>query len=246
MGDNKPYSFDDGPGASGFSVDVLREVARKADLTFQFRAGSWPEIYDAFLRGELDVIDGISFSAERAENILFTEPYHLRQTYLMHNTQRPLRDINTISDLKGLRVGIVRDVYYRDALQAEGVSLTSYDSVHSLIRALAFGWVDVVVGPRLTLQYYANKAGFGFLEIAGPAPLGDLATEDFRIGVLKSNEDLYQKIASGLEQVPKERISQLLQRWQDLGGNSLVSGTSFPCRQNSAGSLLKRALFALA
>ncbi|WP_449285943.1 transporter substrate-binding domain-containing protein [Marinobacter sp. PE14] len=227
VGDNKPYSFDDGPGASGFSVDVLREVARKADLTFRFRAGSWPEIYDAFLRGELDVIDGISFSAERAENILFTEPYHLRQTYLMHNTQRPLGDISTVSDLKGLRVGIVRDVYYRDSLQAEDISLTSYDSVHSLIRALAFGWVDVVVGPRLTLQYYANQAGFGFLEIAGAAPLGDLATEDFRIGVLKTNKDLYQKIASGLEKIPENRISELLQRWQDLGGDSLGNRTRF-------------------
>ena len=227
VGDNKPFSFDDGPGASGFSVDVLREVARNADLNFRFRAGSWPEIYDAFLRGELDVIDGISFSAERAENILFTEPYHLRQTYLMHNNQRPLGDIRTLSDLKGLRVGIVRDVYYREALDAQGVSLTSYDSVHSLIRALAFGWVDVIIGPRLTLHYYANQAGFGFLEIAGTAPLGDLATEDFRIGVLKAKSELYQRISSGLEQVPAKRINELLQRWQELGGNSLARGTSF-------------------
>lgn len=227
VGDNKPYSFDDGPGASGFSVDVLREVARQADLNFRFRAGSWPEIYDAFLRGDLDVIDGISFSTERAESILFTEPYHLRQTYLMHNSQTPLGKISTISDLKNYRVGMVRDVYYRQALVAENIPLTSYDSVHSLIRALAFGWVDVIIGPRLTLQYYANKAGFGFLEIAGTAPLGELATEDFRIGVLKTNEALYQRIASGLEQVPEERINELLQRWQELGGDSLARGSSF-------------------
>ncbi|TYC58225.1 transporter substrate-binding domain-containing protein [Marinobacter sp. BW6] len=227
VGDNKPYSFDDGPGASGFSVDILREVARQTDLDFRFRAGSWPEIYDAFLRGELDVIDGISFSAERAENILFTEPYHLRQTYLMHNTQTPLGKISTLSDLRDLRVGVVRDVYYREALVAQGMPLTSYDSLHSLIRALAFGWVDVIIGPRLTLQYYANKAGFGFLEIAGTAPLGDLATEDLRIGVLKANDDLYQKIASGLESIPDERIGELLQRWRELGGDSLSSDASF-------------------
>jgi diguanylate cyclase (GGDEF)-like protein len=227
VGDNKPYSFDDGPGASGFSVDVLREVARNADLNFRFRAGSWPEIYDAFVRGELDVIDGISFSDERAENILFTEPYHLRQTYLMHNSQSALGTISSISDLRGVRVGIVRDVYYREALEAHGVSLTHYDSIHSLIRALAFGWVDVIIGPRLTLQYYANQAGFGFLEIAGTAPLGELATEDFRIGVLKENDNLYQRIASGLEKIPEERIEELLQRWRELGGNSLPSGTSF-------------------
>lgn len=232
VGDNKPYSFDDGPGASGFSVDVLREVARQADLHFEFRAGSWPEIYDAFLQGELDVIEGISFSPERAENILFTEPYHLRQTYLMHNTQTPLGKIGTLTDLRDLRVGVVRNVYYREALVAKGIPSTSYDSVHSLIRALAFGWVDVIIGPRLTLQYYANKAGFGFLEIAGTAPLGELATEDFRIGVLKENDNLYQKIASGLEKIPDERIQELLQRWQELGGNSLANGVSFSLTPN--------------
>ncbi|WP_228705776.1 transporter substrate-binding domain-containing protein [Marinobacter sp. es.048] len=227
VSDNKPYSFDDGPGASGFSVDVLREVARQTDLNFRFQAGSWPEVYDAFLRGELDVINSISFSAERAENILFTEPYHLRQTYLMQNTQRPLGKINTMSDLRKLRVGIVRDIYYREALDAQGISLTSYDSIHSLIRALAFDWVDVIIGPRLTLQYYANQAGFGFLEIVGTAPLGELATEDLRIGVLKANSELYQKISSGLAQVTEDRINELLQRWQELGGNTLARDTSF-------------------
>ena len=29
-----------------------------------------------------------------------------------------------------------------------------------LVRALAFGWVDVAVGPRLTMEYLANQAGF--------------------------------------------------------------------------------------
>ena len=51
VGDNKPYSFDDGPGASGFSVDVLREVARQSGLNFRFRAGTWPANHDGILRG---------------------------------------------------------------------------------------------------------------------------------------------------------------------------------------------------
>jgi len=227
VGDNKPYSFDDGPGASGFSVDVLREVARQSGLNFVFRAGSWPEIYDAFLRGELDVIDGISFHPDRAEKILFTEPYHLRQTFLMHNTQTPIGKISTIEDLKGSRVGLVRDVYYRDALAGQGISITTYDSLYSLIRALAFGWVDVIVGPRLTLQYYASQAGFGFLEIAGAAPFGELSNEDFRIGVLKTNQDLFQKISRGLQQIPQPRIQELLERWREFGGNNLNKVTEF-------------------
>lgn len=227
VADNKPYSFNEGRGASGFSVDILREVAEQADLQFTFRAGSWPEVYGAFMRGELDVIDGISFRQDRAEQILFTEPYHIRQTYLMHDTQNPVGNVDSIEDLKGLRVGVVRDIYYRDALTEADITLNTYDSLYSLIRALAFGWVDVIIGPQLTLQYYANEAGFRFLAIAGEAPLGDLAREDFRIGVLKANEALFNQINQGLEQIPDQRKRELLERWQEFGGASLSDSGNF-------------------
>lgn len=221
VADNKPYSFVEGRTAAGFSVDVLRDVARQSGLEFTFRAGSWPEVYGAFMRGELDVIDGISFRQDRAQQILFTGPYHIRQTYLMHDTQHPIGKVDAIEDLRGLRVGVVRDVYYADRLRENGIDHTSYDSLYSLIRALAFGWVDVIIGPRLTLQYYANEAGFRFLDIAGEAPLGELAREDFRLGVLKSNEALFEQINAGLKQIPPERIRELLERWQEFGGTSL-------------------------
>jgi len=227
VADNKPYSFNEGRGASGFSVDILREVAEQADLQFNFRAGSWPEVYGAFMRGELDVIDGISFRQDRAEQILFTEPYHIRQTYLMHDTQNPVGNVDSIEDLRGLRVGVVRDIYYRDALTAKDITLNTYDSLHSLIRALAFGWVDVIIGPQLTLQYYANEAGFRFLAIAGKAPLGDLAREDFRIGVLKANEALFNQISQGLAEIPDQRKRELLERWQEFGGASLTGSGNF-------------------
>ena len=221
VADNKPYSFNEGRGASGFSIDILREVAAQSGLNFTFRAGSWPEVYGAFMRGELDVIDGISFRQDRAEQILFTDPYHIRQTYLMHDTKNPIGEVSTLEDLQGLRVGVVRDIYYRDALTEKGITPNTYDSLYSLIRALAFGWVDVIIGPQLTLQYYANEAGFRFLAIAGAAPLGDLSREDFRIGVLKTNEALFQKISDGLQKIPEQRKQELLERWQEFGGASL-------------------------
>lgn len=218
VADNQPYSTITGRDASGFSIDVLKEVERHSGLNFEFRAGSWPEIYPAFLNGELDAIDNISFSEERAKDILFTPPYHVRQTYLMHDTERPIHPVSSLEELKALQVGVVRDVYYRDLLLDNGINVKTYDSLSSQMRALAFGWVDVIIGPELTLKYYANLAGFRFLDFAGPAPLGPMSQEDIRIGVLKSNQALFKKIRAGLEAVPKERIETLLERWQEYGG----------------------------
>lgn len=110
ISDNEPYSSVGSGGAAGFSIDVLEEVAARTGLKFRYRAGSWPEIYPAFLRGEIDVIDEISFRGDRAERMLFTAPYHYRQTAVMHDVGRPLAAPGGLAELKARRVGVVRDI----------------------------------------------------------------------------------------------------------------------------------------
>ncbi|WP_431474317.1 transporter substrate-binding domain-containing protein [Marinobacter sp. KM021] len=225
VADNEPYTFFEGRNPAGFSIDVLREVASNSNLIFDFRAGSWPDIYAAFLRGDLDAIDGISWRPDRAEKVLFSEPYHYREIYLMHDSARPTPTIEALDDLQGLRVGMVEDIFYRSEFADAGISLTTYDSLTSVVRALAFGWIDIAVGPKLTMEYLANQAGFRFLELLGPAPLQQYSGEDFRIGVLTDNLNLFNQIQAGLNAVPEEKLQQLLQRWQEFGGLTGSTGT---------------------
>ena len=91
VADNKPYTSMVGRTASGFSIDIVREVARQSGLDIEFRAGTWPEVFGAFERGDIDVIEGISYNDDRARTIQFTEPYHIRQMHLMHDTANPLK-----------------------------------------------------------------------------------------------------------------------------------------------------------
>lgn len=217
VADNEPYSFVEGLNVKGFSIDVLREVGRHSNLTFDFRASSWPDIYEAFLRGDLDVIEGISWRPDRAREILFTEPYHVREVYLMQDRARNLPRIQTLNDL---RVGAVENIFYLDALRNHGLTIHTYDTLPSLVRALAFGWVDVAVGPKLTLEYLANQGGFRFLEILGPAPLEQLAREDFRLGVRVGQQALLNKLQAGLDAIPEARLRNFRERWQEFGGAS--------------------------
>jgi ABC-type amino acid transport substrate-binding protein len=171
VADNEPYTFFEGRKPTGFSIDLLRLVEKAGNLQFDFRAGSWPDIYSAFLRGDLDAIDGISWRPDRAQKVLFTEPYHTRKIYLMQDSDQPLPQVQALEDLADLRVGVVEDIFYSSELRDAGLSVNDYDSLPSLVRALAFGWIDVAVGPKLTLEYLANQGGFRFLELHGPAPL---------------------------------------------------------------------------
>ncbi|WP_203299023.1 transporter substrate-binding domain-containing protein [Marinobacter sediminum] len=232
VADSKPYSFFEGRVTSGLSADILKEIAANSGLEFEFRVGNWPELYAAFLNGELDAIDAISYRESMAEEILFTEPYHIRQTYLMQDDTRPIGHIQSLADLQDMKIGVVEDVYYRDLLVEQGIDISTYDSFPGLVRALAFGWVDAIIGPRLSLKYQAKIAGLDFLSIAAEAPLGPLAQEDLRIGVRAENPVLFRKIQLGLAAISKPRRNELLQRWQEFGGASLIGGAEFQLDEN--------------
>lgn len=218
VADNEPYVFFEGRRPTGFSIDVLRLVGEQSNVVFDFRAGSWPEIFSAFQRGDLDAIDGISWRPDRAESILFTDPYHVRGISMMADSARSLPVVNELADLYTLRVGVVEDIFYISELEDAGIEPVTYDSIPSLVRALAYGWIDVAVGPELTLTYTANRGSFRFLSIIGSLPLTQFEGEDFRIGVRTDNPVLSKRLQDGLQAIPRRQINDLLARWQDFGG----------------------------
>ena len=120
VADNEPYSFYLNGKIMGWSVDVLDAISAMTGLDFAVRLGSWPEIYGQFRQGGLDAIADISFTEERDPFILFTEPYHLRRTILFENVDRPLGDLADTEALKARRIGVIRDIYYANALKDAG------------------------------------------------------------------------------------------------------------------------------
>ncbi|WP_160055233.1 transporter substrate-binding domain-containing protein [Oceanospirillum linum] len=220
VADNEPYSSIEGRTAKGFSVDVLNELSKTLGIRFDYRVGSWPDIYAAFRRGDLDIIDEISWREDRAKNILFTSAYHLRQTVVMQNSAQPLPTIKTLDQLKPYRVGIMRDIYYRDYLVEQGINVIEYDLLPNLVQALAFGWVDTIIGPEITLNYMARREGFFQLEVNTLAPLKGMEIEDFRLGVLKDRPELFKKLQAGLQSLPAGWLQELNERWMQYDGQS--------------------------
>jgi diguanylate cyclase (GGDEF)-like protein len=221
VADNAPYSSLGSGGLRGFSLDILEELSRISGVEFDYRVGSWSEIYAAFLRGELDAVDEISWREDRADKMLFTRPYHLRHTVIMHDENRPLPAIEALSDLKGYRIGTLTDIYYAGILKESGLEVVEYGLQPDLVRALAFGWVDAIIGPEVTLGFMARQQGFVNIKPLVAAPLGGQETEDFRIAVHLNRPELYRKLDEGLAAIDPHWIEALRERWQEYGGKAL-------------------------
>lgn len=227
IADNVPYSMVRGGRAAGFSIAILDDIARLSGLRFDYKVGSWPEIYRAFERGEIDAIDEISWRAERTAFTLFTEPYHHRRTVIMHDVNRPLPPISKLEDLKPFRVGLVSNIFYKSSFSQRGLDVVEYDGLPNLVRALAFGWIDAIVGPEVTLAYLAKGDGLNHLTVAARVPMDGFELEDFRIGVRKEKPELFRIIDASLAAIQPERRGALLAVWQDFGGKAADMESAF-------------------
>lgn len=221
VADNEPYSGYGRNGPEGFSVDVLNKISELTGIRFEYRVGSWTDIYSAFLRKELDAIDEVSWREDRVNSMLFTRPYHIRQTVILHDANRPLPEIRQLSDLKGYRIGVLRDVYYLESLRNAGLELIEYSLQPEMIHALSFGWVDAIVGSEVTLSYFARQLGQLSLELLGTAPLNGQESEDFRIAVQKDAPTLHRQLDDALARIDPNWLRETQERWQEYGGRSL-------------------------
>ncbi|MCF3936151.1 transporter substrate-binding domain-containing protein [Acuticoccus sp. M5D2P5] len=188
VSDNEPYSFFRNGQTMGWTVDVLRRVADIAGFEFNIRLGTWPEIYDSFRKGGIDVIADISQTAARNEFINFTDAYHLRRTVVFHNVGHPFVDPTDLDAMRQKRIGVIKDIYYGTALREAGFDLVEYDSYRDLMAALAFGWVDAALAAEMTGQFFARENGFSNIAVAGTLPLAGVTLEDFHLGTLKTGD----------------------------------------------------------
>nr|WP_246423012.1 transporter substrate-binding domain-containing protein [Roseospira visakhapatnamensis] len=214
VSDNAPYSFFRDGTFQGFSVDLVARIEALTGLRIRLRMGNWVQIYSQFTQGHLDAIEAISFTEARARTILFTAPYYLRRTMVFHDKERPLPKGDDPSILDGKRVGVIRDIYYADILAERGLNVVPHNEYRDLVSALAFGWIDAVLAPELTGRFFARETGFFSVDVAGPLPLTDLALEDFRFGVLRSNPMLHGILETALAAIPDAEMSAMVDRWR--------------------------------
>ncbi|PRX08110.1 UNVERIFIED_ORG: periplasmic/7TM domain sensor diguanylate cyclase [Martelella mediterranea] len=233
VADNDPYSFYRNGNIMGWTVDVIGAIGTMTGLDFRLRMGSWSEVYGQFRAGGLDVIADISETEERSHFITFTDPYHLRRTVLFENVDHPLEKPVTLEGLKQKRIGIIRDIYYADALSETGMTPVSYATYRDLMAAVAFGWVDGVLAAEMTGHYFVRENGFTNVVDAGTPPLTAVALEDFRFGVMTRDGNTDARMLSGIlskavDALPTTTLDAITVRW--LGYRSDRAMSTGPLR----------------
>lgn len=130
-----PFNLTDEYGRrSGYSYDYQQKIAAYTGWEYEYVEGSWSELMQMLMDGEIDLMGDISYTPERAEKMLFpsmamgAEEYYIFKAAdderIRQDDPRTLNGMRIGVNAGSIQAGLYRDWAARHGVQAELVELS--------------------------------------------------------------------------------------------------------------------------
>lgn len=180
----------------GYAYDYLQMISYYTDWKYEYVYGTWTELLDQFYRGEIDLMPGLSKTAERETKALFPGyPMGVESYYIYsHADDRVIQQREARFD--GHVIGVNRDSYQYNILkkwvqdEAPGAKIRLFDGNESRQAAFVSGETQETVTTALNINYGMNMV-----------PVKWLGGSDYYLAVSKSRPDLLEKLDSVLGEI---------------------------------------------
>ena len=219
-----PFCMMDETGRrSGYSYEYQQKIAAYTGWTYEYVDGSWPELYQMLLDGEIDLMSDVSYTPERAEQMLFPSlPMGAEEYYIFIAPDNKEIRQNAPRTLNGKRIGVnkgsIQISFFRDwakanNVQAELKELTGSDS--AAIQMMTTGELDAY----LSLDAYGDQGS--------AIPMFKVGSSDFFFAVNRERPDLLDELNAAMNRIQAENryyTQQLSQKYIITYGSNLFLG----------------------
>ena len=193
--DYPPYEFLDSSGKpTGYNVELTKAIAEVMGLQVEFRLGGWSEQLRDLKEGRIDLLQGISWSEQRATQIDFTPPHTVVNHAIFARKESPV--VSSLTELKGKKVTLHRDGIMHEQLlrQGYGPDLVPTPTPADALRLLASGQCDYAVVAIVPGMYIIRE-----YKLTNLVPVArSIASQKYGYGVRKDNAELLAKMTEGL------------------------------------------------
>lgn len=178
----------EGTVKTGYAYEYYQKIATYNGWKYEYVYGSWSDIYDAFVRGDIDVIAGLGFATERLDIMNYPnypmgfESYYLfvRGDDTTITTDPTTLNGKKIGTISGLLDKSIREWLENNEVNAEVVI---YDDVNDRDQALIDGEIDASIGEGASVGARENMV-----------PLLKIKNVDMYVCVAKDRTDLLQDL----------------------------------------------------
>jgi len=193
--DYPPYEYLDANGKpAGYNVDLTRAIAEVMGLQVVFRLGGWSEQLQDLKTGRIDLLQGISWSEQRAAQIDFVPPHTVVNHAIFARRESPV--VSSLAELKGKKVTLHRDGIMHEQLlrQGYGPDLVPTPTPADALRLLASGECEYAVVAMVPGMYIVRE-----YKLSNLVPVArSIASQKYGHAVRKGNGELQAKLTEGL------------------------------------------------
>lgn len=211
-----PFSFLYNGEHMGFSKEYFDLIVQKTSIKYHKVFGTWPELYNMFKKGDLDVIADISYRDYRTDFTLFTKPYYV--TTVGVYTSDDFGIYNDVEDIADKKVGLVKEIFYEDVLKNNfpDMKVIEYKGTEEVLKGLSYGKVDAAVVNVNLGNFEVSFNKLKNIRLAGRLNYEGVEDEDVRFGIKKKLPELYSVFKKAMDNVSGEETALLLNRWINI------------------------------
>ena len=110
---DSPFNFmDNFNRRSGYAYEFQQKIAAYTGWTYEYINGSWPDLYNMLVNGQIDILSDISYTPERANLMLFPTLPMGAESYFLYiaSTNNSISKSNPAS-LNGKKIGVNANSY---------------------------------------------------------------------------------------------------------------------------------------
>ena len=207
-----PYVMKDG---TGLTDELVGAVFADQGIEFNMQVAPFSRAIRMLEQTKIDLIPALWWTAQRAETILFSDPYFDNQLSVI--TKNTLAINFTGADsLQHLTISTIRGYGYHDFLQTiKGLTVVQLSDLHACLEQVQKGRVDVALADSWAARYeIMQDSQLAELTILQPV----LITRALHIGVHKSHPQAKQIISAfnrGLQNIRRSgEYAQISARYE--------------------------------
>lgn len=198
-----PFEYKDENGElTGFEVELAEAMCEEMQANCEFVIQSWDGMIPGLLARKFDmVMSSMSITEERAERVLFSEPYY-NTPGGWFGPESFNADVTDKSAMRGKTIGVQRgttmDTYVTEEL-GDVVTVKRYTTADDMVldlegQRLDAAFVDYPVGEQTILSKD------GFKEVGEPVKLG----EGMGVAMRKRDKDLAKEVNEALRTLKED------------------------------------------
>ena len=209
-----PFDFAEGGEPMGYSIDVVRLVAKKAGLKVAFVNGvTWAELLAKLERGEIDVLPAVFASDERRKIYAFTNEYATNPSVLV--VAENDTETTGIEHLPGRTLAVIEGFATQQVLSERYPEIGQHlvSGPKEGLQAVSLGKVDGFIGARGVISYILQNSAIPNLRIAGQVDFKSMEEAQLHMAVVKRRVVLRDILQAGLDAIRHDEWQALQNRW---------------------------------